>query len=323
MVRGLVIGKFMPVHKGHIALVECACSHCDEVIVSMSYTPHDPIPGDVRFDWVRKSLAHLPKAKSFKVLDDFDDETLPLEDRTKIWSDFIRRTYPVVDVVVSSEEYGEPFAYHLGAKHLLFDSDRKRIPVSATMIRSKPLTYWNFIAEPARYYFVKKICVYGAESTGKSTLTIRLAERFNTSFVPEVAREMLISNDFNVNDIIEIGKAHDKRVEEKTREANRLLFCDTDVITTQIYSKHYLGVVPQILLELEEKTSYALYFLLDVDVPWVADGLRDLGDRREEMMELFRTALTERNIPFVAIRGDFAAREASMVAVVNDVLARY
>lgn len=323
MVRGLVIGKFMPIHRGHLALIEYACSHCDEVVVSMSYTLVDPIPGHLRFQWVRSALAHLPKAKPFIIPDDFDDETLSLEYRTRVWSEFIARTYPPIDVVFSSEEYGPPFATHLGAKHVFFDPERIRIPISATMIRSRPLTYWDFIAEPARYYFVKRICLYGAESTGKSTLTIRLAERYNTTFVPEVARELITSNDFTVDDIIDIGEAHDRRVEEKTREANRLLFCDTDVITTQIYSRHYLGVVPQILFDLEQKTNYALYFLLDIDVPWVADGLRDLGHRRREMMNLFRSALIERNAPFATIHGNYAAREASMVTVVDELLSRY
>jgi HTH-type transcriptional repressor of NAD biosynthesis genes len=34
MIRGLVIGKFMPVHNGHIALINFAASQCDELIVS-------------------------------------------------------------------------------------------------------------------------------------------------------------------------------------------------------------------------------------------------------------------------------------------------
>lgn len=323
MTRGLVIGKFMPVHKGHIALVEFACSHCDEVIVSMSFTPRDVIPGHVRFEWVRAALAHLPKAKPFVVIDDFDDESLAPDPRVKIWSDFIKKTYPPIDIVISSEEYGPPFAKNLGARHIFFDPARQHVPVSATMIRSKPLTHWDFIAEPARYHFVKRICLYGAESTGKSTLTVRLAEHYRTTFVPEVAREMLVTNDFSINDIINIGLAHHSRIVQKTHEANKLLFCDTDAITTQIYSHHYLGAVPDELHALERETEYALYFLLDIDVPWVADGLRDLGHRRREMMDKFRDALLARGIPFVTISGDYSTRFAAMVTVVDDLLTRH
>lgn len=49
MKRALVIGKFMPIHNGHIALIEFAATQADEVIVSMSYTPNDPIDPDLRF----------------------------------------------------------------------------------------------------------------------------------------------------------------------------------------------------------------------------------------------------------------------------------
>jgi HTH-type transcriptional repressor of NAD biosynthesis genes len=322
MIRGLVIGKFMPIHKGHVALIEFACSQCDELIVSMSFTHDDPISGDVRFPWVEAAIAHEKKARAFAIVDDFDDESLPLEERTNHWAGFIRRTYPKIDVVVSSEEYGRPFARHLGAAHVSFDPGRTLIPVSASLIRSSPLRYWEFITMAARPYFVTKICIYGAESTGKSTLTRRLAGHYNTTFVPEVAREMLITNEFTIDDIIAIGRAHHERIHQQAQHANRLLFCDTDVITTQIYSHHYLGQVPDVLFDIERKTTYALYFLLDIDVPWVADGLRDLGDRRDEMMQIFKNALIERNIPFVSVRGDFAEREAFMVSVIDDLLSR-
>ena len=311
----------MPVHKGHVALVEYACSHCDEVIVSMSFMPDDPIPGELRFSWLRDAIKHERKALPFAILDDFDVDSLPLEDRTKLWSEFIQCTYPKIDVVISSEDYGPPFAQRLGATHLSFDPGRTRVRVSASLIRNKPMTYWDYIAEPARPWFVKRICVYGAESTGKSTLTQLLAEHYNTSFVPEVAREMITSNDFAVDDIIAIGKAHDERVELQTQRANRLLFCDTDVITTQIYSRHYLGVIPDVLYSIERRTTYALYFLLEIDVPWVADGLRDLGDRREEMSSIFRRALEERNIPFITISGNFAERKDAMIRAVDHLLA--
>ena len=56
MIRGLVIGKFMPVYKGHIALIHFAASQCDELIVSMSYTHNDPINFQWRFNWLQKFL---------------------------------------------------------------------------------------------------------------------------------------------------------------------------------------------------------------------------------------------------------------------------
>jgi HTH-type transcriptional repressor of NAD biosynthesis genes len=112
-----------------------------------------------------------------------------------------------------------------------------------------------------------------------------------------------------VDDIIAIGHAQFKRMEEKLLTANKILFCDTDVITTQIYSQHYLGVVPEVLYEIEKKVNYDVYFLMDIDVPWIADGLRDLGDRREEMMRIFRDELGKRNLNYVLVTGSFVERK--------------
>jgi HTH-type transcriptional regulator, transcriptional repressor of NAD biosynthesis genes len=318
--RGLVIGKFMPVHAGHVALIDFAAAHCDEVIVSMSYTPSDPIPFQKRFDWLKEIFRDKPNIRIEIILDDFDHPQLPSEQRTKIWADKMKVVYPKIDLIFSSESYGESFAKNLEAKHMPFDEERRQFPVSASQIRQKPMTNWQFIPEPVRPYFVKKICFYGAESTGKSSMAIKMAEKYNTVFVPEVAREMLTTNDFTVDDIVNIGKAHFERIIQATHQANKILFCDTDVLTTQIYSKHYLKVIPDILFELEEKMIYDRYFLFNIDVPWIADGLRDLGNQREEMHEIFKDALIKRSIAFVEVKGTWDQREAMVSSEIGKLL---
>jgi HTH-type transcriptional regulator, transcriptional repressor of NAD biosynthesis genes len=318
--RGLVIGKFMPLHKGHVALINFAADQCDEVIVSMSYTEADPIPSNIRFDWLIHQFKDDSRIIPRLIPDTFDDPHLSLNERTKQWSSVIGQVYPRIDLIFSSEEYGEPFAKNLGAKHISFDPQRKTIPISGSEIRKKPMTNWDFIPTVVQPYFVKKICFYGAESTGKSTMAEKMAAKFSTVSVPEVAREMITSNDFSLNDIIEIGKAHYKRIMEATRSANKILICDTDVLTTQIYSDHYLHEVPQVLYQLEQKTKYDKYFLLDIDVPWVADGLRDLGHRREEIHNRFKHELERRNISFVLVSGGWDAREKIITTEIEKLL---
>jgi HTH-type transcriptional repressor of NAD biosynthesis genes len=169
--------------------------------------------------------------------------------------------------------------------------------------------YWDFIPSIVRPYFVKKVCFYGPESTGKTTLAMHLAEVYQTEFVPEVSREMITSNDFTEEDIIRIGYAQTQRVLEKVKKANRILFCDTDLITTQIYSQQYLRKVPGILYELERQIKYDLYFLFDIDLPWVDDGLRNLGNQRKEMYDVFKDELVKRKIPFINVQGNQEERE--------------
>lgn len=149
-----------------------------------------------------------------------------------------------------------------------------------------------------------------------------MADKYNTEFVPEVSRELISSNDFNREDIIMIGRAQTERIFQKARKANKVLFCDTDLITTQIYSRQYLKVVPPVLYELEKMVEYDLYFLFDIDVPWVNDGLRDLGDekKREEMYAIFKSELERRNIPYVKVEGDWEEREKIVVSEIKKLL---
>ena len=312
--KGLVFGKYMPIHKGHLALIEFAAQECDALIVSMSYTPNDPIDATLRRSWLEQIFAQQPHIELAFELDDFHDDNLPLFEATKLWADFIHQRFPDIDVFFCSEDYGAPLSYHLGLPCVIFDKSRTAIPISATQIRTAPLVHWDFIPSVVKPYFVKKICLFGPESTGKSTLAKALAHHFETEYVHEVARDILVSNDFTVADILQIGRAQTALVERKTLTANKLLFCDTDVITTQIYAEHYLHTVPDELNALEAATHYDLYCLLDIDVPWIADDLRDLGDKRAEMFQTFKSALEKRGIAYILVSGNWDERRDIVIS---------
>ncbi len=317
MKRGLVIGRFMPLHKGHIALVHFAAMRCDELIVAMTYAEGDLISGALRFGWLNKEFESLKNVSLEMLTDPFDKKSISSMDRIFRGSSFLKERIPAIHVVFSSEEYGFQLAQQLEVAHVSFDLKRKNVPVSSAMILENPFRYWEFIATPARGYFVKKICFYGPESTGKSTMAKHLAQVYHTEFVPEVSKELVTSNDFTLEDIIRIGQAQTARVIEKTAIADKLLFCDTDLITTQIYSRYYLKEVPDILFQLEKKVSYDLYFLFDIDVPWVADGLRDLGEKRLEMFNVFKNELEKRKMKYDLLKGAHSKRETQIIKRLN------
>ncbi|QHW00630.1 AAA family ATPase [Spirosoma endbachense] len=320
MTTGLIFGKFLPVHKGHLALIEFARQQCDRLIVSMSITPDDPISPKFRLRWLTELLAPYPTIEVVAEPDDFHDPDLPLWEATKLWAAFIKRRFPTVSVFFSSEAYAIPLAYHSGLRHISFDPPRQQVPVSATLIRQHPFQYWDYIPDVVRPHFVKKICLYGPESVGKTTLAKQLAIDYQTIFVPEMARSLITSNEFTSNDFVRIGQAQTQAVQVAERQANRLLFCDTDVITTQIYSNLYLREVSPVLQELEQQVHYDIYFLLDIDVPWVADDLRDQGDRRPEMLARFRYELDRRGLNYVLIGGSYTDRLTSIKTTIEKLL---
>ena len=137
----------------------------------------------------------------------------------------------------------------------------------------------------------------------------------------EVARDLITSNDLTLDDYVRIGHAQTQAVLNAVPTANRLLICDTDVVTTALYSEIYLHAVPPVLAELEKDVPYDRYFLLNIDVPWVADGLRDLGHRRQEIYQQFKTALEERSIPYVEVSGSWAERWATVTGEIDRLLA--
>ena len=321
MKRGLVIGKFMPLHKGHIALIEFAAANSDELIVSMSYTEHDPIDPMLRLAWIEFQFTNNPRVKIHSIRDDFDDESVAFPERTAIWSKKMKEVYPPINILFSSEHYGEPFAKNLGVTHKVFDIGRTGLPVSATAIRNKPLSNWEFIPDHIRPYFVKKICFYGPESVGKTTMAMKMAAHYKTEFVPEAARDILQDNNFAEKDIIAVAQLQDRYIQEKLLTANKLLFCDTDAITTAIYSQHYLGKIPELVGELEMKTTYDQYFFLDIDVPWIADPLRDQSHRRKEMMEIFENELVKRKIAYIIVRGNYQEREEQVISHIDEMMA--
>jgi HTH-type transcriptional repressor of NAD biosynthesis genes len=147
-----------------------------------------------------------------------------------------------------------------------------------------------------------------------------MAEKYKTEFVPEVARELITSNEFSLDDIIRIGQAQTNCVKEKSKTANKILFCDTDIITTEIYSQHYLKQIPPVLFELEKEIIYDNYFLFDIDVEWVSDGLRDLGNQRQQMLDVFRLELEKRKINYTWVRGNYDQRSRLIQKEIDQLL---
>lgn len=304
MSTGLIIGKFMPPHRGHQFLIETAARQVDRLTIILFTKQDEPIPGHLRLEWLRSI------AGRHRVVRITDEHPVDFEDATvwDRWLESIRRicqTGP--DRVFSSELYGEQLARLLGARHIMVDHDRKRFPVGARKIRSQPWRYWDFIIEAARPYFVQRVAVVGAECTGKTTLARELAEHFRTIWVPEFARSYLESRGGTCawEDMVRIAHGQMQAEDEAIGRANRLLFCDTDLLTTSLWSHHYFKKCDIEIMANANAREFALTLLLAPDLPWVNDGLRDcpsLKDRKWFHARL-REGLEKRKRRFAEITG--------------------
>jgi NadR type nicotinamide-nucleotide adenylyltransferase len=172
-----------------------------------------------------------------------------------------------------------------------------------------------------------RVCLTGPECTGKTVLARRLAAELDTGWVPEASRiyaerkhEPLTAAD--VGPIAEEHLALAEAAEEVARARGRtIVVLDTDLLSTVVYARHYYGAAPRWVERAERVRRADLYLLCDVDVPWVADGIRDRPVAREEMFALFERALVRRRARHVRVRGGWEQRWTTARDAVRTLLA--
>lgn len=230
-----------------------------------------------------------------------------------------------IDYVFASEPYGFRLADELAARYIPVDHARELISTSGTRIRDNPLANWDHLPEVVRPYYLKRVCVFGPESTGKSTLAAQLAGHFNTRHVFEYARPLidLVGNTITEDLLLRIARGQAAAQLAMANQANRVLICDTDPLLTTVWSNALLGYCPQSIQELAAAHPADLYLLTDIDVPWVNDGQRYFPnhDDRIRFLELCRDALQTQPHPFVVISGHWNQRLNTAINATQHLLA--
>jgi NadR type nicotinamide-nucleotide adenylyltransferase len=152
----------------------------------------------------------------------------------------------------------------------------------------------------------KIIVITGAESTGKSTLTERLANHFGVPFVPEIARNYIENLDrkYNYTDIENIAKIQIAQFEEISNSNTRYIFLDTWLIVTKIWFEFVYNKTPDWLIKKIMKTKIDLFLVCDIDLPWVYDPVRENGgENRKILQNKYIENITKSNFPYKTISG--------------------
>lgn len=168
----------------------------------------------------------------------------------------------------------------------------------------------------------KRVCVIGPECTGKSVLSQYLANHFSTSWVPEYARAYLdkLNRTYKETDLLKIAHGQLRLEDEWLHDANRILICDTNLITIKIWSEHKYGHCEEEILNLIKTRPYDLYLLCYIDIPWANDPQREHPDKREHFWQLYRHEVMRTGVPFVEIGGSYEQRQQKAVEAIQDIL---
>ena len=303
--KGLVIGKFYPLHLGHVYLIETALAGSDELDVLVCDNEHYQLPVDHRVKWIQDMF---PTARVQSIPD------IGKDDDSEAWAAHTTQFLGYTpDTVYSSEDYGPMYAKHMGAAHMMVDRSRQHVPISARYIRKDKAAHWNFLPSKVQSYLATRICIVGAESTGTTTLAKTLAKKYNTVWIPEYGRtytEALVTGNYTWDDedFVHIAKMQTKMANKLASKSNGLLFEDTDAFATRLWQKRYLHHISPEVEAIAKRSMPDAYIITSPDIPFEQDGIRDGEHIRESMHEDFVDEIAKSGVPYVIVTGSVSQR---------------
>lgn len=329
--RGLTLGKFAPLHKGHQFLIETALAEMEEVIVMVYDCPETTaVPLSIRANWIRQLYPTV------NVIEAWDGPT-EIGDTPEIKQTheaYVLKQLNGLSVThfYSREFYGEHMSQALGAVNRLVDwtpqstwTNRTTIPVSATQIRANPYQYRQFLDPLVYRDLITHVVFLGAPSTGKTTLAKALANYYKTVWMPEYGREYWethqVDRRLSLEQLEEIATGHLEREEAHLTQANRYLFTDTNALTTYRFSLYYHGTTSLQLADLADQCAsrYDLVFLCETDISYDDTWDRSGAGNRAVFQKQIISDLVVRKIPFFRVRGDLQTR----IGYVEGILAQF
>lgn len=330
MKRGLIVGKFSPLHQGHEAIIKFGMSHCDKLTV-LSYSNPEFLGCEARIRrrWLkmlfpkvecfvldRAALEKYPALKGLSIpANDASDEA-----HRHFVGDIVEKLMGApVDVVFTSENYGPGFAEALATRfkhpveHKAFDTERLKFAVSGTRLRENLFQHRHFLSPIVYSSFIKTAVFLGGESTGKSSLAEAAAKTYQTVFVPEYGRTLWEERKGKLafDDLLLIAKTHVENERKAILEASKFLFVDTSPLTTMLYSQHLFKLVDPDLDDLSHR-HYDYTFLCGDEFPFVQDGTRQDAKFRSWQQKTYVDWLTARGEDFVTLTGDPKTRLAKV-----------
>ena len=331
---GLVVGKLSPLHRGHEHLLGAALGQSERVLCLSYSSPEMPGCGAAAR---RRWLAELFPAITHLALDESEllrlrqahpglprlphNDASELEHRVFVAELCLRVFGVAVDAVFTSELYGDGFAAELERQfraagkvdaqvaHVLVDLDRRTVPISASAIRADRELGWTFLSPVVRASFVRRVCLIGGESSGKTTLTRALAASFQTTHCEEYGREKWLERggELRYDDYLLIATTQLQLEEQAIRAARDVTFCDTSPLTTLFYCLDQFGRAEPELHQLAER-GYDLFVLCAPDLPFVQDGTRRDTAFRARQHDFYLAELDRRQAPWCLVQGSVEAR---------------
>lgn len=330
---GMYGGCFNPLHMGHVDCILKAAAMCRELYIVLSVgTNREEIDYRIRYRWLYQLTKHIGNVKLLTITDEAETKGAYTKEYWQKDADIVKAQIgKKIDVVFCGSDYGtESFWNVCYPESELYIFQRNEI--SSTELRKNPYAHWDWIPKVVRPYYTKKVLLMGGESTGKSTLTISLAHRFNAEYIDEAGRKLSEKSGTDTmmlpEDYTEILLRHKLNETEAAERGNKLLFIDTDALVTRFFMDFLDGEDPKteanrVLADaIDGLNSYDLILFLEPDVEFFLEGGRseEIRDNREYYSNRIKELLRSHGREFVCIGGDYKERYEKAVAAVQELL---
>lgn len=331
---GMYGGSFDPLHIGHIHDMIRAASMCEELYVMVSWCEgRESTSKEMRYRWIYNNVKHLPNVKILLV----EDKAVNKEEYNTdyYWEKGAADIKAVIGKPINAVFCGSDYrgtgrfeSLYCPESEIVY-FNRAEVPISSTELRFNVYRNWQYIPPICRPYYVKKVLVVGGESTGKSTLVQNLAIAYNTNFVREIGRdtcEIAGGEEWmNADDLYE-NLVRQKAEEIKASYySNRILFVDTDALTTKFYSQFLLSDREEqekcdaLADAISNINRFDLVLFLEPTVEFVQDGTRneEIATDREKYSEQIKKLFREQGTEFCTITGDYLERFNTAKAIIT------
>jgi len=317
MNSGLIIGDFSALNQGHVQMIEFALSKVNQLYVFLLGSQKDDHYTVNRLEWERNFPSTTHVQLRFSAASSVEEFLAGFDCPKEI------------SILFSTDKQMQRIAKKLNLSFWLMERYQPQADHYHSVSRKDTFKYWHQMPRAIRQFFVKKVVLFGPESTGKSTLASQLADYFETVWNPEYIRGYLdvkqqIHGPFRANeDIVKVSDLEPVAIgqliseKDKTEQANKLVFFDTNLLMHSLYVQHYFGQVPAWLQALVETQHYDLYLLMDTDIGFHHDPYRDSPFQQKKMHQFFRETLIEKGLPYFEISGTGEARFQNAVQKVK------
>lgn len=171
------------------------------------------------------------------------------------------------------------------------------------------------------------ITIVGAESTGKTTLAVELAEALSqkglrVAHVDEYLREFCTVHGRTPQAHEQAGIAREqaRRIEAATAQHD-IVVADTSALMIAVYSEFIFDDTSLYAEAETEQHRYHHTLLTALDLPWEADGhMRDGAHVREPVTALIRGSLARAGVAYAVVSGEGPQRLRSALAAIGHAL---